>query len=95
MSSKSYHGPVPVTSDDIKTAKEHLKETYKLNKDKIKDHKDALKRAEDAGNKKSEAYNRAHMTGHEHDNEQIERSMRTVNDVRKAKVAIMSKKSGA
>lgn len=101
---KSYHGPVPVSADDIKMAKEHLKETYKLNKDKIKDHKDAMKRAEDAGNDKSVNYNRTHLKGHEKDNDKIETSMKTVktvkpdktyNDIRKSKIALMNKKSGA
>lgn len=82
-------------------AKEHLKRTYKLNKQKIKDHEGAMERAADSGNKKSLSYNKAHLTGHQSDNDQIKRSMKTANsvkpqtynDVRKKKVAIMSKRA--
>lgn len=97
----SYHGPTPVTSDDLKMAKEHLKATAKLNKQKIKDHKKAMKRAIDQDDKKSFKYNKVHKEGHETDMKQVQRSMKTVNnlsartydDVRKDKVALMSKRA--
>lgn len=81
-------------------AKQHLKETLKLNKKKISDHKKAMKKAIDSDNKKSFSYNKTHKTGHETDNKQIVRSLKTVNnlspktynDVRKDKVALMDRR---
>lgn len=80
--SKSYHGPVPVTKDDIKMAKSHLKATFKLNKQKIKDHKDAMKQASKSGMDKSVAYNKTHMSGHQKDNQKIQKSMKTANQLK-------------
>lgn len=83
--SLTYHGKVPVTKDDIKMAKDHLKVTYKLNKQKIKDHKDALKTAQNSDNQKSATYNRSHLVGHQKDNAKIKTSMKTVNTIQPVK----------
>jgi hypothetical protein len=77
----SYHGPTPVTKDDIKMAKKHLKATYKLNKQKIKDHQDAMKDAAKSGLSKSVSYNQSHLSGHQKDNQKIQRSMKTANSL--------------
>jgi predicted Zn-dependent protease len=101
----SYHGPTPVTDDDKKMAKKHLKETQDVVEDKIDDHKKALKEAIKSRNQKSADYNRAHLVGHEKENDKIEKSLDTLkhldpddntyDDVRKKKVAIMNKKAEA
>jgi len=111
---KSYHGPTPVTSEDIKMAKKHLTDTLKLKKQELKlnnkkitDHKQAIS---GNSNPKSVSYNKDHVEGHVKDNKKIkdviaerESSMETVktlkpdctyNDMRKAKVNLMSKKAG-
>lgn len=73
-----YHGPKPVTADDFKMAKKHLKATYKLNKQKIKDHKKALK---DSEGSKSADYNHSHLQGHQTDNAKIQQSMSTLENL--------------
>jgi hypothetical protein len=111
---KSYHGPTPVTDDDITLAKKHLTDTLtlkkkelKLNNSKIADHKQAVAATD---NPESKAYNRDHIEGHVKDNKAIKKVInerqasqktiatlkpdRTYDDVRKAKVGIMTKKAG-
>lgn len=74
---KSYHGPTPVTADDITMAKKHLADTLAikkkelaLNKSKISDHKQAVA---SASNPKSVAYNKDHIEGHVKDNKVIQK----------------------
>lgn len=91
-----YHGPVPVTENDVDMAKDHLKKTYKakkalldLTEDKIDDHAKAKTVAKKAGNKKSWSYNDIHEKGHEKDSDklqgdlsQIKTSMKTAAKVK-------------
>lgn len=94
MSSASYHGPTPVTKNDIKMAKSHLKATYKLNKQKIKDHKDALKTAQKSDNPKSVNYNKSHLQGHQQDNSKIQTSMKTVKTIKPAVIMPVKQSPG-
>lgn len=80
--SSSYHGKVPVTKDDFKMAKKHLKATYKLNKGKIKDHQKAAKEAQKQGNTASVSYNQSHLSSHQKDNTKVQQSMNTVNNLK-------------
>lgn len=87
--SKTYHGPTPVTEDDITMAKKHLTDTLtlkkkelNLNQSKIDDHKRAVV---NTNNPKSKSYNQGHIEGHVKDNKEIkktiaerESSMRTI-----------------
>lgn len=70
-----YHGPKPVTKSDKKMAKTHLKVTKKLVKAKIKDHQQAIQKT---SNPKSKAYNQGHISGHQTELNQINRSLKTV-----------------
>ena len=54
-------GKLPVTKQDVKLAKKHLKATIKLEKKKAKDH---LKVAKATKNPDSKAYNLSHAKGH-------------------------------
>jgi hypothetical protein len=119
MSSSDYHGVKPVTDDDKKMAKVHLKASEKildakkdLLEDKIDDHKKALKERMKSGDDRSASYNRSHLVNHEHDmdevdadHDKIQKSLATLaslrthkravyNDVRKAKVGLIYRKSG-
>lgn len=54
-------GKMPVTKDDVKMAKKHLKASIKLEKSKVKDHVKAAKKATDP---RSKAYNLDHAKNH-------------------------------
>lgn len=57
-------GPRPVTKQDQKLAKKHVKETIKLEKKKVSEHQKAMKKT---SNKASKNYNLAHIKGHQKD----------------------------
>lgn len=51
----------PVTAEDKKLSKKHLKETIKFNTKKAKDHEKAAKKT---SNTESQRFNRAHAENH-------------------------------
>jgi hypothetical protein len=69
----SYDKSLPVTKEDKKLSKQHLKQTKKLVKQKIKDHKKLVKSG--AGDK---SYNVAHIVHHEKEYDDIVKQMRKV-----------------
>lgn len=72
-------GKLPVTKEDIKIAKKHLKATIKLEKKKAKDH---LKAAKKTSNPQSKAYNKAHAKGHLTDVKQRQQYAKKVSKVK-------------
>jgi len=79
MATSTYHGPLPQSKADFKMAKKHLKDTYKLNKQKIKDHQKAAKATTDS---KSIAYNTSHLNSHKKDNTKITASLGTLSNLK-------------
>lgn len=73
-----HNSRMPVTSDDKKMSKKHLKMTMKLEKKKVKDHVKMAKKATGA----SRAYHLGHATDHQKNIKEDLKHLKKVNKIR-------------
>jgi hypothetical protein len=92
--SVDYHGVRPVTKDDQKIAKKHLKKTEDLVDEKIDDHENAKEDAQEAGNTQSAAYHDSHMKNHQKEKSDIEKSLKTLKNSKPAVIMPVKKSAG-
>lgn len=96
-----------MAGDHLERTEDLLEERHELLMDKIKDHAKAMEKAKKDGNKRSFNYNKVHKVGHEDEDDDVDKEkakiqkskatlskLKTYNDVRKSKVAMMQQKAG-